>query len=701
MNKFRYWQIMPMLMMSMHAHSALCENDKLKLQELTNNEITDIRNYLTSDCHHSFRGVPYDIPILPLHTRPDENIAVTKGLMNGQLTPFWAQELIGADLAQETMEQDFAQSPTTSVVLLDNNFATKDMNLNEKTYIQPGIKESYTGASGHGALVGNFINDKIVSAGANANITFVANFTKTSEQGIGSQGLKDKPEYLKEIIDDVIDHHSSKNLASPRLVNISSEIPYENFNDELSRLREKTNPPALTIGISHNSYPKPVNPQLLKEKENAIIVGSLAPSGLPSDFSQEDSEVFITAPSDTFITGQAKKNENGDPLWRTFGGTSSAAPLVTGAIANLTSILPDIDNKLIRDMVRITAIPTVNKNEVPRRNGHGTINAYGLIEAAKFLKEKCSNIQNKPQCYEKELQNFDNKEMEADLENLSALTYPSYSCVKKKSTNNSVLNCHQKEVIIKKIRKAALKKPQNKLGWELLACIYKQEGFLMNSHLYQSIADSIGGLSEFEIFKKQYLQSNDEIKKNLLNSIIKGQPKEKYVNFIIENSNEDVLTELAVSSSYWNDEKGLLINKVFKKLNKSENRHAFLQSIKTNSRRIENIESALRGLSSNIRKNDQKEISLLLDIASAGKDEAIKTVFRIVNENQDKNLRDQASITLLTIIASNKLIINQEFITYFQHECDFFSINSSLVNKLKQRNPEVEKLIPSQPCILR
>ena len=66
-----------------------------------------------------------------------------------------------------------------------------------------------------------------------------------------------------------------------------------------------------------------------------IVVGSLDPSGFASKFSQSHQHVTVLAPSDSFITALGV-----DGKFSKFGGTSGAAPLVSGAIADLRSILP-------------------------------------------------------------------------------------------------------------------------------------------------------------------------------------------------------------------------------------------------------------------------------------------------------------------------------------------------------------------------
>ena len=118
-----------------------------------------------------------------------------------------------------------------------------------------------------------------------------------------------------------IQHLSNKNIykqcianALPSLINYSM---YSNPTD-VDAFRALS-PPSIVVMIAGNYYPEPVYDPAVRSSRNfdAIIVGSLAPDGVISSFSQEHEEVHIVAPSDNSITTSTDENRT----LVNFGGT--------------------------------------------------------------------------------------------------------------------------------------------------------------------------------------------------------------------------------------------------------------------------------------------------------------------------------------------------------------------------------------------
>ena len=148
-------------------------------------------------------------------------------------------------------------------------------------------------------------------------------------------------------------------------------------------------PPSIVVTAAGNDHPKPITN--LKNKAaknfNAIIVGSMAPNGNRSYFSQQGEAVHIMAPSDHYIT-----SSNKDGSYRRFGGTSGATPLVTGSLAGfewMAGYHPTAAEAKI--LLEKTAIPTLSSNDKPQKNGVGMVNAYKLGMVGKRLKQMCGN----------------------------------------------------------------------------------------------------------------------------------------------------------------------------------------------------------------------------------------------------------------------------------------------------------------------
>ena len=104
-----------------------------------------------------------------------------------------------------------------------------------------------------------------------------------------------------------------------------SQDIYEVF-EKLSSSTSNT----VVVVSSGNDFPFKLNDIKVKASKsyNVVLAGSFSPKGFVSEFSQSGSEVHILAPSDYWITSAGKSGE-----YRKFGGTSGAAPLITGSLA--------------------------------------------------------------------------------------------------------------------------------------------------------------------------------------------------------------------------------------------------------------------------------------------------------------------------------------------------------------------------------
>ena len=107
-----------------------------------------------------------------------------------------------------------------------------------------------------------------------------------------------------------------------------------------------------------------------------LLVGSTDPDGFVSDFSNSNNYVVVTAPSSNMR--YLAYNGYGKGF---FGGTSGAAPLVSGVLADVRSILPELTRTVAVALLQSTAIKTAT-NEVSDLNGAGVVNHYKMIRVA-------------------------------------------------------------------------------------------------------------------------------------------------------------------------------------------------------------------------------------------------------------------------------------------------------------------------------
>jgi hypothetical protein len=290
-------------------------------------------------------------------------------LLEGTLSPLWAQEIIGADLAREAL-RGLPGSADVPVGIIDAGFDCEYVrgrtapNINRKWQMLKNERTSRDTKedSEHGTAVANLINSpSAVGTGERAVIAAVA------------RGRKSLGEEAKEIA-----------ASGVRLVNLSLRTE---STSEFAKSIQTLASHSILVKAAGNTY-TPDNGgssdegQQLLANTGVIVVGSINPLGWISSSSSEHEAVTVLAPSDHFLASEDSRGRS------TFGGTSGAAPLLVGALSNALSILPDLTTEEARTLILRTAQPTMNARDPSHRNGAGTLNALKLVEAAKALKGK-------------------------------------------------------------------------------------------------------------------------------------------------------------------------------------------------------------------------------------------------------------------------------------------------------------------------
>lgn len=140
---------------------------------------------------------------------------------------------------------------------------------------------------------------------------------------------------------------------------------YEKF---YQRVKEKY-PKVVIVGAAGNdaAYLEKDNGMNVGQKaDNLITVGAMNPDGGISNYSNKgtrDGELTISAPGDNVIHGMDK---NGKPVLAS--GTSFAAPQVTGTVAMLQSINPDLTAAQIKEILTSTAQTQITGRDGRVRN---------------------------------------------------------------------------------------------------------------------------------------------------------------------------------------------------------------------------------------------------------------------------------------------------------------------------------------------
>ena len=234
-------------------------------------------------------------------------------------------------------------------------------------------------------------------------------------------------------------------------------------------------------GNSAGSDNKPISSFAIQNSQsaNAIIVGSLAPNGDKSVFSQEHPEVHIMAPADYDISSV---NSAGQTV--RFGGTSASTPLVTGALSAfnwMSGYHPTAEEAKI--LLHMTAIPHRYSNNQPRKNGFGMLNAYKMGMMGKKLKERCGKLTKCIRMAMRDSQTYDLFEPDKTLLKDLETTFPECSqvaCVNPEQTESF---CSKKREVFKRLRKQAFLMPRSQEAWRYLSCIYGGLGLKDTSEL--------------------------------------------------------------------------------------------------------------------------------------------------------------------------------------------------------------------------
>ena len=267
-------------------------------------------------------------------------------------------------------------------------------------------------------------------------------------------------------------YEQCKTKILPSFVNASLTWSGSIFGRALQSL----SPPSVIVVAAGNKHPNPIRPEKVKASKDfgAIIVGSMAPDGQRSDFSHTHEEVHIMVPADSY---QSSADEDGNR--QGFGGTSGAAPLVTGGLAGfewLAGYHPTAEES--KTLLEKTAIPTLDANKIPQLSGVGMLNAYKLGMVGKRLKQTCgSNVS----CFKEMIQKDATYVFPKDQGVTQAVNRAFPQCSSNQCGVESSLTCENKEAVFKRLRKAAFLNPSNGELWRSVACIYDANNLVKNA----------------------------------------------------------------------------------------------------------------------------------------------------------------------------------------------------------------------------
>ncbi len=301
----------------------------------------------------------------------------------GGLTSHWHLEAIGAPEARQLInnlqQADFHFYPSPVVIFdEDGDFSRSLFNKGKNTKIKKSLrvtdnvqvdrprrkKQQKQEETDHAMMVAHLIagTEPFLGTSANAEIARI----------IDARGVQDKQALLKKFVD------------KPGIINVSLSLPTQQprkMKNFLSDIGEKT----LIIKSAGNNFAKKELDTIGKQLKivqkyldvpRMLLVGSTDPDGFVSDFSNSNNYVVVTAPSSNMRYRAYNGYSKGF-----FGGTSGAAPLVSGVLADVRSILPELTRTVAVALLQSTAIKTAT-NEVSDLNGAGVVNHYKILRIA-------------------------------------------------------------------------------------------------------------------------------------------------------------------------------------------------------------------------------------------------------------------------------------------------------------------------------
>ena len=224
-------------------------------------------------------------------------------------------------------------------------------------------------------------------------------------------------------------------------------------------------------------------------KGQIIVVASLAPNGYPSDFTSYGDSVTISAPSDNSIRSYDFEN---NPT--SFGGTSGAAPLVTGTLGGFTLLsgypLQTHEAKILLEKTSIP-LPYLPSSHLL---GAGMLNSYKMGMVALKIKEQCQNYDSTDQrneCMSRLLREEETYNFESESKKMfdeAIKFFP--NCLRENNNQEDIQekdNC-KKEEALNNLRRSALLNSSDPKVWQALACV--TENFsIQTADFYSSLIE--------------------------------------------------------------------------------------------------------------------------------------------------------------------------------------------------------------------
>ncbi|MBO9666210.1 MAG: S8/S53 family peptidase [Bdellovibrio sp.] len=360
---------------------------------------------------------------------------------DGSLSPFWAQEYVGADLAKIELHKQHDLKPVPFAIY-DGGFEKKYVTLLHDIPVDGEKDGNRPIRANHGTSVANVIN------------------------GPGMMSMSELVDYvqLKRVSPSVYYWTAYKELekleVKPQV--LSNSMGWD--SEEVAEYAKKADAAGIIwVMASGNDHPNPIAEH--ERTAPTISVGSYSPRGLQTIYSQESDQLDILAPADEYMASM-----NGSGEKSTFGATSGATPMVSGTIANLKSILPSLNRGTVETILKKTALLSLH-SYYSKTNKTGFLNSYKAVLVTARLKEVCGD---NADCANQEAQ----KDATYQFAELPLNPRVAATCI-------SPLKLGKADMM--DLRRNFLLNPEKTVYAQMLSCAYKNEHYSINADYYQNM----------------------------------------------------------------------------------------------------------------------------------------------------------------------------------------------------------------------
>lgn len=318
---------------------------------------------VASVCDLTLAPVPQNVTL-------SENAKMLVGNPNVRMTPLWAQEAVGSPEAAEFLNWFDKENPSRKVVWVPvgindggiflNYLAPEKLNDELRRKLASGVDVAPANPSAaelkarkHAYSVSTLIADPYGSGvGHRAYYSWFSNALTQRDVTASFTAAQVKPQFV----------NRSVGTSVPGMVDNSQDI---------RTIASQT----VIVAASGNTFPWATD----KGAYRSIIVGAIEPTGLMAEFSQSGSGLTIAAPGHFVLAMVAPGKMD------VISGTSFAAPIVTGVLSTVASVLPGISFEEVKEMLRRTAISTTAFRHPATWDGWGVVNQSKLLRAAHRL----------------------------------------------------------------------------------------------------------------------------------------------------------------------------------------------------------------------------------------------------------------------------------------------------------------------------